>query len=57
MQAGYVRRRKLGRHNVYEINPTMPLHDPTIENECVRDLLGLLVDADVEAHRQSQRVA
>lgn len=56
-QAGYVRRRKLGRHNVYEINPTMPLRDPTIENECVRDLLGLLADADVEPHQQSRRVA
>ena len=56
-QAGYVRRRKLGRHNVYEINPSMPLRDPTIENECVRDLLSLLAHADVEAHRQSQRVA
>jgi predicted DNA-binding transcriptional regulator YafY len=56
-QAGYVRRLKLGRHNVYEINPTMPLRDPTIENERVRDLLSLIADADVEAHRQSQRVA
>jgi sugar-specific transcriptional regulator TrmB len=56
-QAGYVRRRKLGRHNVYEINPNMPLRDPTIENECVRDLLSLVAHADVEAHRQSQRVA
>jgi hypothetical protein len=35
----------------------MPLRDPTIENECVRDLLSLVVHADVEAHRQSQRVA
>jgi DNA-binding transcriptional ArsR family regulator len=56
-QAGYVRRRKLGRHNVYEINPSMPLRDPTIENECVRDLLSLLAHADVEAHRHFQRVA
>jgi sugar-specific transcriptional regulator TrmB len=54
---GYVRRRKLGRHNVYAINPSMPLRDPTIENECVRDLLSLIAHADVEAHRQSQRVA
>lgn len=56
-QAGYVRRRKLGRHNVYEINPTMPLRDPTIENECVRDLLGLIADPDVEPHGQPRRVA
>lgn len=56
-RAGYVRRRKLGRHNVYEINPSMPLRDPTIENGCVRDLLSLIAHADVEAHRQSRRVA
>ena len=55
--AGYVRRRRLGRHNAYEINPSMPLRDPTIENECVRDLVSLLADADVEPHQQSQRVA
>ena len=56
-RAGYVRRRKLGRHNVYEINPSMPLRDPTIENDCVRDLLGLNAHTDVEAHRQALRVA
>jgi DNA-binding transcriptional ArsR family regulator len=56
-RAGYVRRRKLGRHNVYEINPSMPLRDPTIENGSVRDLLSLIAHADVEAHRQSRRVA
>jgi DNA-binding transcriptional ArsR family regulator len=26
-QAGYVRRRKVGRHNSYEINTTLPLRD------------------------------
>jgi len=51
-QAGYVRRRKVGRHNAYEINPSLPLCDPTVENERVRDLLNLVPDADVEAHRQ-----
>ena len=56
-RAGYVRRRKLGRHNVYEINPSMPLRDPTIENGSVGDLLSLIAHADVEAHRQSRRVA
>jgi DNA-binding transcriptional ArsR family regulator len=56
-RAGYVRRRKVGRHNVYEINPTMPLRDPTIENDCVRDLLSLIMDPDVEAHLASRRVA
>jgi DNA-binding transcriptional ArsR family regulator len=54
-QAGYVRRRKVGRNNAYEINPSLPLRDPTVENERVRDLLSLASDADVEAHRQLQR--
>lgn len=54
-QAGYVRRRKIGRHNAYEINPSLPLRDPTVENERVRDLLSLASDDDVEAHRQAQR--
>lgn len=56
-RAGYVRRKKVGRHNAYEINPSMPLCDPTVENECVRDLLSLIAHADVEAHRQPRRVA
>jgi sugar-specific transcriptional regulator TrmB len=56
-RTGYVRRRKLGRHNAYEINPSMPLRDPTVENESVRDLLSLIAHADVEAHRVPRRVA
>ena len=52
-QAGYVRRLKAGRHNVYEVNPAMPLRDPTIKNECVRDLLSLIAPGDVEAHRRA----
>lgn len=46
--AGYVQRRKVGRHNAYEINPGLPLRDPTVKNECVRDLLRLAAGADVE---------
>jgi DNA-binding IclR family transcriptional regulator len=56
-RAGYVQRRKLGRHNAYKINPSLPLGDPTVENERVRDLLSLVVDADVEGHRLPQRAA
>ena len=56
-QAGYVRRRKVGRHNTYEINPNLPLRDPTVEHERVRDLLSLVADADVEAHGQPLRAA
>ena len=48
-QSGYVRRRKVGRHNSYEINPSLPLRDPTVENELVTDLLGLIAGKDVEA--------
>jgi DNA-binding transcriptional ArsR family regulator len=40
-QAGYVRRRKVGRHNSYEINRALPLGDPTVENELVGDLVAL----------------
>jgi hypothetical protein len=35
----------------------MPLRDPTIENECVRDLLSLITDADVELHLAARHVA
>ena len=48
-QAGYVRRRKVGRRNSYEINPDLPLCDPTVEKELVCDLLELARD-DVHAH-------
>jgi hypothetical protein len=40
-QAGYVRRRKVGRHNSYEINANLPLRDPTLENELVGDRIAL----------------
>jgi hypothetical protein len=46
--AGYLQRRRLGRHNAYEINRSLPLRDPTVENESVRDLLSLGTDADAE---------
>jgi DNA-binding transcriptional ArsR family regulator len=41
-QAGYVRRRKVGRHNSYEIDPKLPLQDPILENELVGDLIALV---------------
>jgi hypothetical protein len=47
-RAGYVQRRKVGPHNSFEINSGLPLRDPTIENESVGDLLGLITEADVE---------
>jgi DNA-binding transcriptional ArsR family regulator len=50
-RSGYVRRQRAGRHNRYEVNPALPLRDPTVEKELVRDLLRLGGDDDeVEAH-------
>jgi DNA-binding transcriptional ArsR family regulator len=49
-KAGYVRRRKVGRENRYEVNPALPLRDPLVENEAVRDLLRLGGNEDAEAH-------
>jgi sugar-specific transcriptional regulator TrmB len=50
-RAGYVRRQKAGRQNRYEVNPALPLRDPTIENDLVRDLLRLGGDdEEVGAH-------
>ena len=46
---GYVRRRKSGRQNSYEINSNLPLLDPTVGDGLVSDLLGLR-DDEVEAH-------
>jgi hypothetical protein len=41
-EAGYVRRRKVGGHNSYEIDPKLPLRDPILENELVGDLIALV---------------
>jgi DNA-binding transcriptional ArsR family regulator len=41
-QAGYVRRRMVGRHKSYEIDPNLPLRDPILENELVGDLIALV---------------
>jgi DNA-binding transcriptional ArsR family regulator len=41
-QAGYVRRRKVGGHNTYEIDPERPLGDPLLEDELVGDLVALV---------------
>jgi Sugar-specific transcriptional regulator TrmB len=56
-QAGYVRRRKVGRHNSYEINPSLPLCDPCVENELVSDLLALAWKADAAAGQTAKRRA
>jgi DeoR/GlpR family transcriptional regulator of sugar metabolism len=45
-RAGYLQRRKLGRRNSYQINASLPLRDPTLKNESVRDLLRLVSTAE-----------
>ena len=52
-RAGYVQRRKRGRQNLYEINPSLPLRDPTVENELVRDLLHLVSDTRIDGSRKA----
>lgn len=49
-KAGYLRRMKAGRENRYEINPGLPLRDPMVGDELVRDLLRLGGGEEVEAH-------
>jgi sugar-specific transcriptional regulator TrmB len=39
---GYVRRTKDGRRNRYEINPDLPLGDPIVADEPLRELIALL---------------
>jgi hypothetical protein len=41
-QAGYLRRRKVGRRNSYEIDSKLPLRDPILEHELVGDLIALV---------------
>jgi DNA-binding IclR family transcriptional regulator len=40
-QAGYIRRRRNGRRNEYELNPELRLGDPGIEERPLRQLLTL----------------
>ena len=50
-QAGYVRRRRVGRRNSYEIDAKLPLRDPVVENELIDDLIALVrKDGDGARH-------
>jgi DNA-binding transcriptional ArsR family regulator len=40
-RAGYVRRSRRGRRNLYELNAEAPLGDPVVEEESLRQLLWL----------------
>jgi DNA-binding transcriptional ArsR family regulator len=41
-KAGYVQRRKNGRRNRYEINSDLPLEDPLVADEPLRELIALV---------------
>jgi hypothetical protein len=40
--AGYLRRRRAGRRNRYELDRDLPLGDPTVEEHTTDDLLSLI---------------
>ena len=42
-EAGYIRRRKIGRRNVYSVDPQLPLRHHTKTDIMVEDLLESLV--------------
>jgi DNA-binding transcriptional ArsR family regulator len=42
--AGYLRRTRAGRRNRYELDPDLPIGDPTVEGHTVNDLLSLIDD-------------
>jgi DNA-binding transcriptional ArsR family regulator len=41
-RAGYVRRSRRGRRNLYELNAEAPLGDPVVEEESLRHLLRVI---------------
>jgi hypothetical protein len=41
-EAGYLRRSRTGARNRYELNQDLPLGDPVLEEQPVRDLLSLI---------------
>jgi DNA-binding transcriptional ArsR family regulator len=49
VEAGYVRRRRVGTHNLYELDADRPLGDPVVEDQRTRDLLSLLGRASSRA--------
>ena len=46
--AGYIERRKEGRRNVYDVNPSLPLRHHTKQDVMVDDLLEALTTKDSE---------
>jgi DNA-binding transcriptional ArsR family regulator len=42
VEAGYLRRRRAGTHNLYELHPERPLGDPVVEEQAMGELLSLI---------------
>jgi DNA-binding transcriptional ArsR family regulator len=42
VEAGYLRRRRAGTHNLYELYPERPLGDPLVEEHAMGELLSLI---------------
>src|SRR5688572_32849186 len=58
VEDGYVVRERIGRRNVYNVKPEVPLHHPLTqmtEQRRIGDLLELLLGDDGRARRQRQR--
>jgi len=45
--AGYIERRKIGRRNVYSVDPELPLRHHTKQDVIVSDLLEALTSKDL----------
>jgi DNA-binding IclR family transcriptional regulator len=44
VEAGYLRRRRAGTHNLYELRPERPLGDPVLEQHELGELVSLIND-------------
>jgi hypothetical protein len=55
VEAGYLRRTRVGRRNRYELAPGLPLNDPLVGEGTVNDLLSLIGTRPPE--RVSRRAA
>jgi DNA-binding transcriptional ArsR family regulator len=42
VEAGYLSRKRVGRHNQYQLDPALPLGDPVIGRRTVSELLAAL---------------
>ena len=57
-EAGYIQRRRVGRRNVYRVDPNLPLRHHTKQDITVRDLLdALTIKANEQGAPTAQPVA